>query len=505
MDRFLTKNEFESEMGYQNALGIRFQDKFNRASLGTSYTKTGTVASFSPDGSKLVVSSGNGTFLEYITRNDYVSNADDYTVSLTFKVNVVNSTSYGLGIRLDSYSNGTQKQSTGYYVQTDNGSSNGVIRNLGNVQVNDGSVMISANDVIRLTIRCYKNVQYITSENLTKKTTNYATYKNTLLKGATNTLLPNSVKAAIFTTGGTFEVTDFTFFVNTVQRPDFGFIGDSLISGYYGGAIDGRMVNLIAQVDKSKKVIVYGRQGCVTADIADNLTEILAFKSKVWFLNIGYNDVAQGRSDTITQLGAIVSALEAAGSTVIFLSILQNKTLSDSIRIAFPLNRFIDISTPITNAAGTAYLSKYNADTIHPNALAQITMANTLLNSAQDLFPSINPVLFNDLKFGVSGDSYQNDITIGTLDNFALDFIVNSIKAMRLSAGGSLKVGNANNPAASALLDLESNTKGFLLPRMTETQRNNISSPSVGLFIFNTTTNKMNFYNGSAWETITSS
>jgi hypothetical protein len=44
-------------------------------------------------------------------------------------------------------------------------------------------------------------------------------------------------------------------------------------------------------------------------------------------------------------------------------------------------------------------------------------------------------------------------------------------------------------PAASALLDVSSTTKGILPPRMTTTQRDAIASPAAGLIIFNTTTN----------------
>lgn len=63
---------------------------------------------------------------------------------------------------------------------------------------------------------------------------------------------------------------------------------------------------------------------------------------------------------------------------------------------------------------------------------------------------------------------------------------------------------NTSTPAASALLDITSTTQGVLLPRMTTTQRDAISSPARGLIIYNTTTNKLNFYNGTAWEAVTS-
>lgn len=68
---------------------------------------------------------------------------------------------------------------------------------------------------------------------------------------------------------------------------------------------------------------------------------------------------------------------------------------------------------------------------------------------------------------------------------------------------GNVGIGTTT-PVASAKLELTSTTQGFLVPRMTTTQKNAISSPSKGLMIFDTTLVKMCLYNGASWETITS-
>lgn len=57
---------------------------------------------------------------------------------------------------------------------------------------------------------------------------------------------------------------------------------------------------------------------------------------------------------------------------------------------------------------------------------------------------------------------------------------------------------------ASAIVDIQSTTKGFLPPRMTTTQKNAISSPAKGLIVFDDTLAKICFFNGSGWETVTS-
>lgn len=54
-------------------------------------------------------------------------------------------------------------------------------------------------------------------------------------------------------------------------------------------------------------------------------------------------------------------------------------------------------------------------------------------------------------------------------------------------------------PDASAVLDLSSTEKGFLVPRMDETQRDNISSPATGLLVYNTDDQRFQYYNGSNW------
>lgn len=58
---------------------------------------------------------------------------------------------------------------------------------------------------------------------------------------------------------------------------------------------------------------------------------------------------------------------------------------------------------------------------------------------------------------------------------------------------------NILNPDTSAVLHLESTTRGFLPPRLTTTQRNAIVQPKAGLQIYNTTDSIMQYYNGRCW------
>ena len=64
----------------------------------------------------------------------------------------------------------------------------------------------------------------------------------------------------------------------------------------------------------------------------------------------------------------------------------------------------------------------------------------------------------------------------------------------------SVSIGTTNIPNSSAVLDVESTTKGFLPPRMTTAQRDLIATPAAGLVIYNTSTNTHQGYNGTTWN-----
>jgi hypothetical protein len=99
---------------------------------------------------------------------------------------------------------------------------------------------------------------------------------------------------------------------------------------------------------------------------------------------------------------------------------------------------------------------------------------------------------FNRLQFGGTSASFPS------LKRASNNI---EIKNANDTFGAGLSVGASLN--ATAILQADSTTKGFLPPRMTTTERNAIASPAAGLMIYNTTTAKLNVYT-TAWEAITS-
>ena len=69
---------------------------------------------------------------------------------------------------------------------------------------------------------------------------------------------------------------------------------------------------------------------------------------------------------------------------------------------------------------------------------------------------------------------------------------------MRISGSGvGVNTGASNN--ASARLQVDSTTQGFLPPRMTTTEKLAIGTPAAGLMVYDTTLNQMSYYNGTLW------
>ena len=65
---------------------------------------------------------------------------------------------------------------------------------------------------------------------------------------------------------------------------------------------------------------------------------------------------------------------------------------------------------------------------------------------------------------------------------------------------------NTNTPHASAALEVSATDKGMLVPRLTQTQRDNIGSPATGLLIYqNDGISGFYYYNGTTWQLLSGS
>jgi hypothetical protein len=151
-----------------------------------------------------------------------------------------------------------------------------------------------------------------------------------------------------------------------------------------------------------------------------------------------------------------------------------------------------------------------------PTIVANNDYITSLLASAYDGSNFQNPALVSffvdgtpspgnvptriSLITGSNSDNRTERLKVGYTGNF--DF--NNGQMFLRQSDGNLGIGTAA-PNASSLLELKSTTKGLLTPRMTQAQRDAISSPAIGLFIYQTNNNPgFYYYNGSSWTPVAS-
>jgi hypothetical protein len=78
---------------------------------------------------------------------------------------------------------------------------------------------------------------------------------------------------------------------------------------------------------------------------------------------------------------------------------------------------------------------------------------------------------------------------------------VSQSNSMVLGANVNVGIGTSA-PNSSSLLELSSNSKGLLVPRMTTDERNGIASPATGLLVYDSLLNSFYYYNGTSWSPV---
>ena len=143
---------------------------------------------------------------------------------------------------------------------------------------------------------------------------------------------------------------------------------------------------------------------------------------------------------------------------------------------------------------GTATDAGYKLDV---NGTARFQSDVTVANSLMKMYVTGGAIRFEQqggagfpIGFMQNGNFYQY------IDQATLNI------AFRNDYSFVMTTGNTSTINASAKMQIDSTTKGFLPPRMTTTQKNAIASPATGLMVYDTTLNLISVYNGTTWITL---
>jgi len=184
-------------------------------------------------------------------------------------------------------------------------------------------------------------------------------------------------------------------------------------------------------------------------------------------------------------------------------TISGNLTLGAGSVVTIPYQLYVSLIRGISN--DPIYLLPENVAAIGVDIAPSFTTAdNSISGTRQTVGISLG---FNP----TSGTAVRNQLSIapiinqtGTATGISRGIYVNPTltaaadwRAIESSTGGAYF--NTTSVAASAILQADSTTKGFLPPRMTTAQKNAIVSPVAGLQVYDGTLNLPSFYNGTVW------
>ena len=133
-----------------------------------------------------------------------------------------------------------------------------------------------------------------------------------------------------------------------------------------------------------------------------------------------------------------------------------------------------------------AQLTGVNSGTILIRRDGTVSSATPPVNYNTGFYFEIRPST-DTANYNKYGNFYLALIDVANKKS-GFQFIVNNNKRMTLHEDGGLLIGTGAVPNASAALDVDSTTKGFLPPRMTNAQRTAIASPAIGLMVYCTDT-----------------
>jgi len=258
--------------------------------------------------------------------------------------------------------------------------------------------------------------------------------------------------------------------------------------------------------------------------------------------NGGYNNIS---GTPVTSLDLNNTIANSAGSSNTRIASMQYTINNSGTQSGSVTGIFMNVTETNLNGVTSDFINfqRNGSTTLRIGSTGNITASNTiqtvdinLTGGQQAIWNSAGRILltnnsfngFNILQIGgvtnlhpaikkngttlevrLADDSAYTQLGVGSLAMAGYHFASLATRyVFDIDTRGSVFLGNfgikGSNTAnhESAILDVESTTKGFLLPRMTTAQRDAIAGPAEGLEIYNTTEKAKQYWNGIAWKTI---
>lgn len=291
---------------------------------------------------------------------------------------------------------------------------------------------------------------------------------------------------------------------------------DSQLEVYYGPSGNtGSQIKLgSGDVGYETTITNYRRLTDSTFEIASYDDTILGYNratSKTW-LGIGSN-VGIGTTSPLGRLQVNEYTVASQGNQNINgeLSVFANngdESLFLGIKNAAYPNRGWAFNPVISGVNSSLQIKEHGASGVRMTIQSggNVGIGTTNIYQKLDVQGNVNVsggdgsyLTFNngDANIVINNNGTGRDLSFKTYNG------TSTAEKMRIDKDGNVGIGTTS-PAASALFEVASTTKGVLLPRMNTTQINAISSPAEGLTVYNTVLSTLCFFNGVSWQKVTS-
>jgi hypothetical protein len=162
-------------------------------------------------------------------------------------------------------------------------------------------------------------------------------------------------------------------------------------------------------------------------------------------------------------------------------------------------NSFVIVQNPLNNVTGQAFeaskivylngTTDYIEFTIFQGSTGSVNILQGTANGSGTWFSASLIVGGNSAFTGGGTTNYVSKWTSSS-----------SLGNSQIFDNGTSVGFGTSSPSSSSIVDLTSSSKGFLPPRMTESQRNSISSPTIGLMVYQTNgSDGVYVYKASGW------
>lgn len=218
--------------------------------------------------------------------------------------------------------------------------------------------------------------------------------------------------------------------------------------------------------------------------------------------SIGQNAVGSLFTGTVYGINTVGENLSATGNAVIL-----GLSASAYNRGASPTSYMAGLSVQAYQQTGaTGTVADVYGILITPGTLSAGSINRSWGIRVNNPFASSTGTITSKIGINIAeqaAGTNNTNLLIGTTTTPTGNFNIYSTSTKNSYFAGPIAIGTPT-PNANAVLDLTSTTKAFMPPRMTTAQRDAIASPTAGMVIYNTTTNKLNVYT-TVWEAVTSS